>query len=90
LQYRCCRHIFPRRLQACIENQLANYCDGSATTTFIYDGNGQRGKKTADGTTTLYVNKHYEKTGDTATMSYYLGGRLAAQREGTDLAYESF
>ncbi|MEW6143378.1 MAG: hypothetical protein AB1597_09565 [Chloroflexota bacterium] len=61
-----------------IENQLASYYDGSTTTTYVYDGNGQRGKKTVGGTTTLYVNKYYEKTGDTVTTSYYLGDRLVA------------
>ncbi|MEW6141995.1 MAG: hypothetical protein AB1597_02415 [Chloroflexota bacterium] len=67
-----------------IENQLASYYDGSTTTTYVYDGNGQRGKKTVGGTTTLYVNKYYEKTGDTVTTSYYLGNRLVAMRNASN------
>jgi len=70
-----------------IENQLASYYDGSTTTSFVYDGEGRKGKKTVGNTTTIYVNKYYEKTGSTVTTSYYLGDRLVAQREGTTLRY---
>ncbi len=70
-----------------IENRLVSYYDGSTTTSFVYDGEGIRGKKTVGSTTTIYVNKYYEKTGDTVTTSYYLGDRLVAQREGTTLRY---
>jgi len=61
-----------------IENQLASYYDGSTTTTFVYDGDGKRGKKTVGGTTTLYVNKDYEKTGDTAPGTTGLSGNGSA------------
>jgi RHS repeat-associated protein len=60
---------------------------GSAT--FVYDGNGNRVKKTEGGETILYVNQFYEKNISTSTIttSYYLGKRLIAQREGTTLRY---
>jgi RHS repeat-associated protein len=46
-------------------------------------------KKTEGGVTTIYVNKYYEKniTAAEVTTSYYLGGKLAAQRKGTAVSY---
>jgi hypothetical protein len=42
-------------------------------TSFVYDGDGNRVKKTEGGETTVYVNKYYEKNITTAeeTTSYY-------------------
>jgi len=40
--------------------------------------NEQWGKKTVGGTTTLYINSFYEKTGCVVTTSYYPGGRPSA------------
>jgi len=62
---------------------------GGGTATFVYDGDGNRVKKTESGETTLYLNRYYEKnlTTGNITTSYYLGGRLVAQREGTALRY---
>jgi len=39
-------------------------------------------------TTTVYVNGFYEVTGDDETSSYYLGGRLVAQRKGVSPNFE--
>ena len=57
--------------------------------TFIYDGNGNRVKKTEGGETTLYINQYYEKnlTTGVVTTYYYLGNALVAQRENTTLKY---
>ncbi|MBI2851988.1 MAG: hypothetical protein HYX84_02630, partial [Chloroflexi bacterium] len=68
---------------------LSRYSSGRLDTTFVYDGDGNRVKKTEGGETILYVNKYFEKTLTTSenTTSYYHGGRLVAQREGTTLRY---
>jgi RHS repeat-associated protein len=57
--------------------------------TFVYDGDGNRVKKTEGGQTILYINQYYEKniTTGVVTTSYYLGGQLVATREGTTLRY---
>ncbi len=57
--------------------------------TFVYDGDGKRVKKTEAGETILYVNKYFEKnltTGENTTY-YYLGDKLVAKRTGTTLNY---
>ena len=63
--------------------------EGESTSTFVYDGEGNRGKRTEGGETTVYVNKYYEKkvTTGTGTVYYYLDGRLVALKRGTDLRY---
>jgi RHS repeat-associated protein len=69
-----------------VENRVVSVSGGAS---FVYDGDGNRVKKTEGGQTTLYVNKYYEKnlsTGE-ATTNYYLGGKLIAQRKGTTLNY---
>jgi RHS repeat-associated protein len=57
--------------------------------TFVYDGDGNRVMKTENGETILYINRYYEKnlTTSEVTTSYYLGGRLIAQRVGVTLNY---
>jgi RHS repeat-associated protein len=57
------------------------------TTTFVYDGDGNRIKKTVGSTVTTYVNKYYEKTGTEVTTNYYLGSKLIAVRKGTTSSY---
>jgi RHS repeat-associated protein len=71
------------------DNRQVSITDGENTSTFVYDGNGNRAKKTEGGETILYVNMYYEKnlTTSEVTTSYYLGGRLIAQRKGTTLSY---
>ncbi|HSW56832.1 MAG TPA: hypothetical protein VLH15_00355, partial [Dehalococcoidales bacterium] len=61
----------------------------SGGASFIYDGDGNRVKKTENGQTILYINKYYEKnlTTGVATTYYYLGGRLIALRTGSQLNY---
>ncbi|MGI2336857.1 MAG: LamG-like jellyroll fold domain-containing protein [Dehalogenimonas sp.] len=62
---------------------------GGIIAQYIYDGDGKRIKKTESGQTIVYINQYFEKnlTTGTVTTSYYLGGRLVAEREGTDLRY---
>jgi RHS repeat-associated protein len=67
-----------------VENRLTAVSGGAS---FVYDGDGNRVKKTEGGVTTVYVNKYYEKTGTEVTTSYYLGSKLVAQRKGTTLSY---
>ncbi len=72
-----------------VENRLTGVT-GSAS--FVYDGDGKRVKKVEGGTTTVYVNRYYEKkigTPDEITLYYYLGDRLVALKKGTNLRYVS-
>jgi RHS repeat-associated protein len=69
-----------------VENRPLTVTGGAS---FIYDGDGNRVKKTEGGQTILYVNKYYEKnltTGDVTTY-YYHGDKLVAKRTGTTLQY---
>lgn len=55
----------------------ALYDPAPGTSTFVYDGNGSRVKKTEGGQTILYINQYYEKnltTGEITTY-YYSGAR---------------
>ena len=60
-----------------------------AGATFVYDGDGNRVKKTEGGQTILYVNKYYEKnlTTSEVTTHYYLGDREIAYRNNNGLRY---
>ena len=72
-----------------MENRPVAISDNGTIAQFVYDGDGVRIKKTENGETIFYINQYYEKnltTGE-VTTSYYLGGRLIAQRRGTDLQY---
>jgi len=69
-----------------VENRPVTITGGAS---FVYDGDGNRVKKTEGGQTVLYINKYYEKnltTGE-ATTYYYPGDRLVAKRTGTALQY---
>ena len=63
-----------------VENRPVSIAEGGSTSTFVYDGEGNRGKRTEGGETTVYANRSYEKnvTTGTVTLYYYLGGRLVA------------
>jgi RHS repeat-associated protein len=69
-----------------LENRLTAVSGGAS---FVYDGDGNRVKKTENGETVIYVNKYYERniTNPEVTTSYYLGSKLVAQRKGTTLSY---
>jgi YD repeat-containing protein len=61
-----------------VKNRPVSITGGENTSTFVYDGNGNRVKKTEGGETILYVNKYYEKnlTTEEVTTYYYHGGSL--------------
>ena len=66
------------------ENRLTGL-SGGVTASFEYDGDGNRVKETAGGTTTVYIGNYCEWTGDAAAMKsyYYAGGTRIALRTGT-------
>jgi len=72
-----------------VENRLGNVTVSGSTSTFVYDGDGNRIKKIEGGQTTIYVNKYYEKNTSTGVITtyYYLGDKLVALRNGTNLRY---
>jgi RHS repeat-associated protein len=69
-----------------VENRLISVTGGANC---IYDGDGNRVKKTEGGQTILYINQYYEKnmTTGVVTTYYYLGGQLVAQSTGGTLKY---
>lgn len=67
-----------------VENRVIGVTGGAS---FVYDGDGNRVKKIIGSTTTIYVNKYYEKTGTEITTYYYLGDRLIAQNKAGTLNY---
>jgi RHS repeat-associated protein len=60
---------------------------GSATGTFVYDGDGNRVKATLNGVTTAYVGNYYEQSGSVTTTYYYAGGARIAMRQGITVSY---
>ncbi len=66
------------------ENRLVDV-SGSADAEFVYDGDGNRVKGTAGGTTTVYIGAAFEWTGSTSTMKryYYAGTVRIAVRVGS-------
>jgi len=66
------------------ENRLTSITVGANTTTYVYDGDGNRVKKTANGVSTFYVGNHYEVTSGIATKYYYFGKQRVAMRVGTN------
>ncbi len=54
------------------ENRLTGI-SGSATASYVYDGDGKLVKKTIGGTTTALVGNYYELTGGTVKKHYYAG-----------------
>ncbi len=72
------------------ENRLTSVTESGITTSeFVYDGNGNRLKKTGVGEVIIYVNQYYEKnvTANSTISYYYLGGKLIAQSENGTLSY---
>jgi len=65
------------------ENRLVTV-SGSASASFVYDGDGARVVSTMDGATTVFVGSHYEKVG-TSVTKYYMAGasRVAMRKDGT-------
>jgi RHS repeat-associated protein len=57
---------------------------GSATASFVYDGDGNRVQSTVGGVTTVHLGAYFEWTGSTSTMKKYYsaGGARVAVRTG--------
>jgi RHS repeat-associated protein len=65
------------------ENRLITVT-GTASGSFVYDGDGNRVKATLNGTTTAYIGNYYEQTGAAIKKYYYAGGtRIAVNDNGT-------
>ncbi|GEM_PF-2888588 len=67
-----------------VENRPVSMTVNGLTTTFTYDGDGNRVKQViVGGNTTLYINKYFEKnlTTNTTTRYYYFGGKLVAMKQ---------
>ncbi len=67
------------------ENRLTAYMRACNVTTFLYDGDGGRVKKTTNGVATLYIGKLDECVlpcipDDTATQYVFAGGERIASR----------
>lgn len=62
---------------------------GDVTAAYVYDGDGNRVKKTENGVTTLYINRYFEVDLSTSTNTsfYYLGNKLVATSENETLRY---
>ncbi len=71
------------RKETGIENRLVSVTANGQTTTFVYDGDGRRVKKTDAGGTTFYPSEHYEVKGGVVTKYYYLGGQRVAMKVGS-------
>ena len=71
------------------ENRPIQITEGGNVSSYVYDGDGYRIKKTEGNETVIYVNPLYEKnltTGE-ATLYYCLAGKTVALKKGTDLEY---
>jgi RHS repeat-associated protein len=72
-------------------NRLVSVTQGGVTTTFIYNGDGNRVKVNANGVITVYVGNLYEVnpgTGVTTTY-YYLGAHRIAMRTAAGVTWLS-
>ncbi len=67
------------------ENRLTSITVGGITTTYTYDGGGNRVKRSANGVTSYYIGNHYEVTvgGATSILKYYYFGkqRIAVKQD---------
>ncbi len=69
------------------ENRLTSITVGANTTTYAYDGDGNRVKKTANGVSTFYVGNHYEVTNGVTLKYYYFGKQRVAMRTSAGVVY---
>jgi RHS repeat-associated protein len=63
---------------------------GQTTTTYAYDGDGNRVKRVANGVTSYYIGNHYEVTVSVATSVlkyYYFGKQRIALRNSVGVVY---
>lgn len=65
-------------------NRPARATSGATTTAFVYDGEGERVKKTVGATTTIYIGKLYECTSGICSKYIFAAGqRIALKPVGT-------
>jgi len=69
------------------ENRLTSITVGGTTTTYTYDGDGNRVKKVAGSTATYYVGNYFEVTNGVSTKYYYFGKQRVAMRTNTGVLY---
>ena len=72
------------------ENKLTSITVGGTTTTYAYDGDGSRVKRSANGVTSYYIGNHYEVTvgGATSVLKYYyFGKQRIALRNSSGVVY---
>jgi RHS repeat-associated protein len=69
------------------ENRLTSITVGSTTTTFVYDGDGNRVKKVVGSTATYYVGNYYEVTNNVATKYVYFGKQRVALKKNGAVTY---
>ncbi|MBI5745736.1 MAG: RHS repeat-associated core domain-containing protein [Nitrospirae bacterium] len=71
------------------ENRPTSITSGTNTTTFVYDGDGGRVKKTASGTTTIYIGKLYECVSGSCSKYIFASGQRIAIKPvgGTSINY---
>ena len=59
----------------------------NGTTTIAYDGESQRVKKTAGGSSTFYINKYFEVEGTSSVKYVFAGNQRIARIAGADTRY---
>ncbi|MEZ4736341.1 MAG: polymorphic toxin-type HINT domain-containing protein [Caldilineaceae bacterium] len=66
------------------ENRLSSLTGAGVNESYLYDSNGQRVKKTSNGSITYYPNQYYEQYGGTNVDKYYYfnGQPIALRRNG--------
>lgn len=57
------------------------------STSFVYDGDGNRVQSAIGGATTTFVGNYYEVTGQSITKYYYAGGSRVAMNAGGTVSY---
>jgi RHS repeat-associated protein len=62
------------------ENKLHSVTVDGQTTTFVYDGDGNRVKRITPEGATYYIGGYYEVQGSTVTKYYYAAGQRVAMR----------
>ena len=70
-----------RTVTYCRENRVLSVTRDGVTTTFTYDGDGQRIKKLVNGITTTYVNELYECEGSVCVKYLFANGRRIAMQQ---------
>ena len=79
--------VVARGISYTVDNMTDSVTRGAATTSFIYDGDGRRAKKTAGSNTTVYVNDLYEIINAAATKYIFAGNLRIAKIAGSDIKY---